>query len=110
LRPRLSTGLGSAIIQHSVLGPFLLWRVQVVHAERNPIWTPEASGAIACALQHVSARCRCVQVLEKLDGFSDHHSISRHLLAKSGHWVHVDQPENLIATMSLNWPLGTSFG
>lgn len=51
-------------------------RLHFVHAEKNSMWTP----AILRTLEDLAPR-----------------GVHSHLLAKSGHWVHIDNPDGLLA-------------
>ena len=53
----------------------------VLRAERSNRWSKEA-----------------IATLERLD--QEQHSFHSHLLMQAGHWVHVDNPDGLLALMT----------
>ena len=59
--------------------------VHFVQAEKNRMWTP--------------------QVLKRLES-AESNGVYRHVLPKSGHWVHVDNPNGLFQVLQRNWIIG----
>lgn len=55
-------------------------RIDIVRAEKNERWTPEA--------------------LDRLDAISPTSDVHSHVVSNAGHWLHVDNPDGLLAILS----------